>query len=91
MIGSGLVLLAILVTLQRTVLFRAVSTFILVLTITLGFILFRTGVKLYMERQTNRPRVPHQVQAGGWRSASRGRLAHRQTDEFLKARPEGCS
>jgi two-component system, NtrC family, nitrogen regulation sensor histidine kinase NtrY len=72
MIGSGLLLLAILVTLvvwqgsftfgpfapssmQQTVLFWAVSTFIFVLTITLGFILFRTGVKLYMERQNNRP------------------------------------
>jgi PAS domain S-box-containing protein len=72
MIGSGLLLLAILVTLvvwqgsftfgpfapssmQQTVLFWAVSTFIFVLTITLGFILFRTGLKLYMERQSNRP------------------------------------
>jgi two-component system nitrogen regulation sensor histidine kinase NtrY len=72
MIGSGLLLLAILVTLvvwqgsftfgpfapssmQQTVLFWAVSTFIFVLTITLGFILFRTGLKLYMERQNNRP------------------------------------
>src|SRR5580693_2194817 len=72
MIGSGLVVLAILVTfvvwqgsftfgpfapssMQQTVLFWAVSTFIFVLTITLGFILFRTGLKLYMERQSNRP------------------------------------
>jgi two-component system nitrogen regulation sensor histidine kinase NtrY len=72
MIGSGLLLLAILVTLvvwqgsftfgpfapssmQQTILFWAVSTFIFVLTITLGFILFRTGLKLYMERQNNRP------------------------------------
>jgi two-component system nitrogen regulation sensor histidine kinase NtrY len=72
MIGSGLLLLAILVTLvvwqgsftfgpfapssmQQTILFWAVSTFIFVLTITLGFILFRTGLKLYMERQSNRP------------------------------------
>ncbi len=71
-IGSGLLLLAILVTLvvwqgsftfgpfapssmQQTILFWAVSTFIFVLTITLGFILFRTGLKLYMERQSNRP------------------------------------
>jgi len=72
MIGSGVLLLAILVTLvvwqgsftfgpfaptsvQQTILFWAVSTFIFVLTITLGFILFRTGLKLYMERQSNRP------------------------------------
>jgi PAS domain S-box-containing protein len=72
MIGSGLLLLAILVTLvvwqgsftfgpfapssmQQTILFWAVSTFIFVLTITLGFILFRIGLKLYMERQNNRP------------------------------------
>ena len=71
-IGSGFLLLAILVTLevwqgsftfgpfapssmQQTVLFWAVSTFIFVLTITLGFILFRTGLKLYIERQSNRP------------------------------------
>jgi len=71
-IGSGLVLLAILVTLvvwqgsfnlgpvaptslEQTYIFWAISTLIFVLTITLGFILFRTGVKLYIERQTNRP------------------------------------
>jgi two-component system nitrogen regulation sensor histidine kinase NtrY len=72
MFGSGVVLLAILVTLlvwqgsftvgpfgpsniQQTYLFWAVSTLIFILTVMLGFILFRTGVKLYMERQSNRP------------------------------------
>jgi PAS domain S-box-containing protein len=74
MFGSGLVLLAILVTLvvwqgsfnlspfapaptsiQETYLFWAVSTLIFILTVTLGFILFRTAVKLYIERQSNRP------------------------------------
>src|SRR5579871_5601779 len=72
MIGSGVLLLALLVALvvwqgsftfgpfapasmQQTILFWAISTLIFVLTITLGFILFRTGLKLYMERQTNRP------------------------------------
>ena len=71
-IGSGVLLLAILVTLvvwqgsfnlsplapssiEQTYLFWAISTLIFVLTVTLGFILFRTGVKLYIERQTNRP------------------------------------
>jgi len=71
-IGSGVVLLAILVTLvvwqgsfnlspiapsnvQQTYVFWGVSTLIFVLTVALGFILFRTGVKLYMERQSNRP------------------------------------
>ncbi len=70
--GSGVVLLAILLTLvvsqgsfnlspfapsglQQTYLFWAVSTLIFILTITLGFILFRTAVKLYIERQANRP------------------------------------
>jgi two-component system nitrogen regulation sensor histidine kinase NtrY len=70
--GSGVLLLAVLVTLvvwqgsfnfgsfapvniQQTYLFWAVSTLIFVLTVTLGFILFRTGVKLYIERQSNRP------------------------------------
>src|ERR1700682_3353655 len=70
--GSGVVLLAILVTLvvwqgsfnldqfapssiQQTYLFWAVSTLIFILTVMLGFILFRTGVKLYVERQANRP------------------------------------
>ena len=70
--GSGVVLLAILVTLvvwqgsftlgsfapsslQQTFLFWVLSTLIFILTITLGFILFRTGVKLYIERQSNRP------------------------------------
>src|SRR5579871_4580408 len=40
---------------QATYLFWAVSTVIFVLTVMLGFILFRTGVKLYVERQANRP------------------------------------
>ena len=70
--GSGVVLLAILVTLvvwqgsfnldqfapssiQQTYLFWAVSTLVFVLTVMLGFILFRTAVRLYIERQTNRP------------------------------------
>jgi two-component system, NtrC family, nitrogen regulation sensor histidine kinase NtrY len=70
--GSGVLLLAILVTLvvwqgsftvgpfgassiQQTHLFWAVSTLIFILTVTLGFILFRTAVRLYIERQGNRP------------------------------------
>ncbi|HTW67021.1 MAG TPA: ATP-binding protein [Bryobacteraceae bacterium] len=40
---------------QQTYLFWAVSTFIFILTVTLGFNLFRTVLKLYIERQTNRP------------------------------------
>src|SRR5208283_3444418 len=40
---------------QQTYLFWAVSTLIFILTIGLGFLLFRTVVKLYIERQTNRP------------------------------------
>ena len=39
---------------QQTYLFWAVSTLIFILTVMLGFILFRTGVKLYIERQANR-------------------------------------
>jgi len=42
-------------TIQETYLFWAVSTLIFILTVTLGFMLFRTVVKLYIERQTNRP------------------------------------
>jgi PAS domain S-box-containing protein len=42
-------------TVQETYLFWAVSTLIFILTVTLGFMLFRTVVKLYIERQTNRP------------------------------------
>jgi len=70
--GSGLVLLAILVTLvvwqgsfnldqfapsniQGTYVFWGVSTLVFVLTVMLGFILFRTGVRSYIERQSNRP------------------------------------
>ncbi len=70
--GSGVVLLAVLVTLvvwqgsfnldqfapssiQQTYLFWAVSTLVFVLTVMLGFILFRTSVRLYIERQANRP------------------------------------
>jgi len=70
--GSGVVLLAILVTLlvwqgsftfgpkfaptslEQTYLFWAVSTIIFVLTITLGFMLFRTAIKMYVERESKR-------------------------------------
>jgi two-component system, NtrC family, nitrogen regulation sensor histidine kinase NtrY len=71
MFGSAVVLLSILAslvvsqgsfnlgaspsTIQQTYLFWAVSTLIFILTVTLGFMLFRTVVKLYIERQTNRP------------------------------------
>src|SRR5207247_7675217 len=40
--------------LSQTFIFWAVSTLVFVLTIALGFILFRTGVKLYIERRRNR-------------------------------------
>src|SRR3984893_685412 len=69
--GSGVVRLAILLTLvvsqgsfkspfapsgiQQTYLFWAVSTLVFILTVMLGFILFRTAVRLYIERQSNRP------------------------------------
>jgi two-component system nitrogen regulation sensor histidine kinase NtrY len=70
--GSGVLLLAILVTLvvwqgsfnldqfapssiQQTYLFWAVSTLVFILTVMLGFILFRTAVRMYIERQSNRP------------------------------------
>jgi PAS domain S-box-containing protein len=69
--GSGLVLLAILVTLNvwqssfsfgsfrpsdqlQTYVYWGVSTLIFILTVTLGFMLFRTALKLYVERQRNR-------------------------------------
>ena len=39
---------------EQTILFWAVSTLVFVLTITLGFMLFRTGVKLYVERRSGR-------------------------------------
>src|SRR5437763_10160913 len=69
--GSGIVLLAIMVTLvlwqgsftfgpfapsslEQTYLFWALSTIIFILTVTLGFYLFRTTFKLYMERQSQR-------------------------------------
>jgi two-component system nitrogen regulation sensor histidine kinase NtrY len=38
----------------QTFVFWAVSTIVFILTVTLGFMLFRTGVKLYLERQSNR-------------------------------------
>ena len=38
---------------QQTYVFWAVSTLVFVLTVMLGFILFRTGVRLYIERQAN--------------------------------------
>jgi two-component system nitrogen regulation sensor histidine kinase NtrY len=43
------------VSLSETYAFWAVSTLIFILTVTLGFMLFRTGVKLYIERQQGRP------------------------------------
>jgi PAS domain S-box-containing protein len=69
--GSGVALLAILITLLvwqvsftfgdfgpvtavQTSVFWAVSTLIFILTVTLGFMLFRTGVKLYIQRQADR-------------------------------------
>src|SRR5258707_442818 len=68
--GSGIVLLAILTTLViwqmsfkveeypenlgQTFLFWAVSTLVFILTFTLGFILFRTGIKLYIGSRQNR-------------------------------------
>jgi PAS domain S-box-containing protein len=39
----------------QTFVFWAISTVIFLLTVTIGFMLFRTGVKLYLERQANRP------------------------------------
>src|SRR5579863_9839911 len=69
--GSGLALLAILLTLVvwqvsfsfgeygpatalQTFVLWAISTLIFILTVTLGFMLFRTGVRLYIQRQANR-------------------------------------
>ncbi|MBK9170567.1 MAG: PAS domain-containing protein [Bryobacterales bacterium] len=40
--------------LSQTYVFWAVSSLVFVLTVTLGFILFRTAFKLYLERRTNR-------------------------------------
>lgn len=70
-LGSGVVLLAILTTLmvwqtsfdfggygpsspEQTFVLWAVSTLIFLLAVTVGFMLFRTGVKLYLERQRGR-------------------------------------
>jgi two-component system nitrogen regulation sensor histidine kinase NtrY len=38
----------------QTFLYWAVSTLVFLLTVTLGFMLFRTGVRLYIERRSNR-------------------------------------
>ena len=38
----------------QTFVYWAMSTLIFLLMVTLGFILFRTGVKLYIERRVNR-------------------------------------
>ncbi len=68
--GSGLFLLAILVTLvvwqgsftfgeygpsnpDQAIAFWAISTLIFLLTVTVGFMLFKTGVKWYLERRSN--------------------------------------
>ena len=39
---------------EQTFLYWAVSTLVFLLTVTLGWILFRTGAKLYVERRSNR-------------------------------------
>ena len=39
---------------EQTLVLWAISILIFILTVTLGFMLFRTGVKLYIERQSNR-------------------------------------
>ncbi len=39
---------------EQTILFWAISTLVFLLTVTLGFMLFRTGVKLYIERRSGR-------------------------------------
>ena len=39
---------------EQTLLYWAVSTLVFLLTVTLGFILFRTGLKLYIERRSGR-------------------------------------
>jgi PAS domain S-box-containing protein len=39
---------------EQTFLYWAVSTLVFLLTVTLGWILFRTGAKLYLERRSNR-------------------------------------
>jgi two-component system, NtrC family, nitrogen regulation sensor histidine kinase NtrY len=38
----------------QTSLYWAISTLVFILTLTIGFMLFRTGVKLYIERRSNR-------------------------------------
>jgi two-component system, NtrC family, nitrogen regulation sensor histidine kinase NtrY len=69
-LGLGAVALAILIALlvwqgsftlgeyrpspHQTFIFWGISTLIFLLTVTLGFMLFRTAVKLYIERQSNR-------------------------------------
>lgn len=41
-------------TIEQTYVFWGISTIIFIVTVALGFMLFRTGVRLYMERQQNR-------------------------------------
>ncbi len=42
-------------TVEQTYVFWGLSTLVFLLTVMLGFMLFRTGVKLYIERQRHRP------------------------------------
>jgi PAS domain S-box-containing protein len=51
---------------EQTFVFWALSTLIFLLAVTLGFMLFRTGVKLYLERQRNREgsRIQSKLVAG---------------------------
>ncbi|MFM2124300.1 MAG: hypothetical protein RL328_751, partial [Acidobacteriota bacterium] len=52
--------------LEQTVVFWAVSTLIFLLAVTVGFMLFRTAVKLYLDRQRNREgsRIQSKLVAG---------------------------
>ena len=60
----------------QTFVFWAVSTLIFLLTVTLGFMLFRTGVKLYLERQANREgsRIKTKLLAGAGAQSLAGGL-----------------
>ncbi len=85
----------------QTFVFWAVSTLIFLLTVTLSFMLFRTGVKLYLDRQSNREgsRIQTKLVLGGlalsllpvvFFAAFGYVILNRTIGKWFRRRPKGC-
>ena len=87
----------------QTFVFWAVSTLIFLLTVTLGFMLFRTGVKLYIRTPEQPRRLAHQNETGAGSAGAEpaagrvpGRVQLRRSESHLgqmvqPALPKACA